>query len=489
MKKNSQKNIKGKNLMTRNLLQIVILGVYFLFLGYDALAQINLPSEERCTSKDLMLVAAKLETGSTCVDCSVTPKITGQLILSIDNKTGSTRTSFAFWGTLVIFDSNGNEKRRIQMTGCNGPIPKDAVTPVPFDVTETGADPDNNIDKGKITINCGESLKIINLFLAWTDASPKSTCTLDPAKIAPKCGTLPAIDVTTGLAVTLKKKTEISCAGNDGALDINISGGREPYKILWTASNGGVVPSGQEKNEDINSLVPGTYKVVVTDAEDCEADFETSLTAPPTPDKPVVILNEPMVKITLCSSPEDLKPSLEICSPVVGTKYVLYKANGTKVAEKTSTEANPEVKFTGLEPGSGFKVQAEIGVCKSEFTICGEEVKTCPSEDPIGGEGLKQNSSSSLEGVGDIREKDLTAYPVPFSRNATVEFKMPRNERYEVNLYDMKGNLIKQLKAGKAKAGELQQIEVDGQKLPEGMYLVRVVTKDGAQTVKLLKKE
>ena len=56
-------------------------------------------------------------------------------------------------------------------------------------------------------------------------------------------------------------------------------------------------------------------------------------------------------------------------------------------------------------------------------------------------------------------------------------------------MYDMKGTLIKQLKSGKGKAGELQQIKVDGQKLPEGMYLVRVVTRDGAQTVKLLKKE
>lgn len=88
-----------------------------------------------------------------------------------------------------------------------------------------------------------------------------------------------------------------------------------------------------------------------------------------------------------------------------------------------------------------------------------------------------------------IQSKDIAAYPVPFSERATVEFKIANSEKYDINLYDMKGTLVKQLKSGVGKAGEMQQIEVDRQKLPEGMYIVRVVTRDGAQTVKLLKKE
>jgi hypothetical protein len=42
-----------------------------------------------------------------------------------------------------------------------------------------------------ITYTCGNILKIINLRLAWTDAS-KSDCPIDPAT-NPKCGTLPSI--------------------------------------------------------------------------------------------------------------------------------------------------------------------------------------------------------------------------------------------------------------------------------------------------------
>jgi hypothetical protein len=41
-------------------------------------------------------------------------------------------------------------------------------------------------------------LKIINLRLAWTDAS-KSDCPIDPATINPKCGTLPSIAINAGV--------------------------------------------------------------------------------------------------------------------------------------------------------------------------------------------------------------------------------------------------------------------------------------------------
>ena len=93
-----------------------------------------------------------------------------------------------------------------------------------------------------------------------------------------------------------------------------------------------------------------------------------------------------------------------------------------------------------------------------------------------------------LEGIEKSDTGDLRAYPTPFSDKATIEFTTTVDENYIVRLYDMKGALVKELKSGTAKAGVVNQVEVDGRSLPEGLYLGRIISDSGSQTVKLLLK-
>lgn len=61
--------------------------------------------------------------------------------------------------------------------------------------------------------------------------------------------------------------TNVKCAGgNDGAIDITVSGGTAPYTYYWT---GGIT------TEDLSNLAPGLYTVQVLDAHGClkEATF------------------------------------------------------------------------------------------------------------------------------------------------------------------------------------------------------------------------
>ncbi|WP_460969828.1 T9SS type A sorting domain-containing protein, partial [Pontibacter aydingkolensis] len=102
---------------------------------------------------------------------------------------------------------------------------------------------------------------------------------------------------------------------------------------------------------------------------------------------------------------------------------------------------------------------------------------------------ISSSSSSSVEGLGRAEASEMIAYPTPFSDKATIEFTTAVDENYSVRLYDMKGALIKELKSGQAKAGVVNQIEVDGRSLPEGLYLARMVSDSGARTVKLLLKK
>lgn len=64
--------------------------------------------------------------------------------------------------------------------------------------------------------------------------------------------------------------TNVSCnGGSNGQISLSVSGGTTPYSYAWTASSGGVVPSGQSGNQNLTGLVAGTYNVTVTDSKSC----------------------------------------------------------------------------------------------------------------------------------------------------------------------------------------------------------------------------
>ena len=76
----------------------------------------------------------------------------------------------------------------------------------------------------------------------------------------------------TGPQITLVSKTDNDCYGDKlGAINILVSGGSQPYTILW--SNGAVT-------EDIDSLVSGVYDVLITDDDDCVASASYEISQP-----------------------------------------------------------------------------------------------------------------------------------------------------------------------------------------------------------------
>jgi hypothetical protein len=250
--------------------QLIIKTLLVLFLpacmfSSQAFAQTTttFPAASSCTSKDLILVEAALPGQTTCNECVSGDSVKRTLNLSINNKTGSTRTSFAFWGTLVIRNSNGTISSTRTISGCGGPVASNAITVLPF--TQIG-------------YVCGQSLTIKDLFLAWTDASPKSTCaTINSATINPKCGTLDSIQINTGLDASFGV-TNATCA-TPGAINMTPLGGKAPYTYSWVASNGGAIPSGQSTNQDLTGLVAGKYTVTITDALNCTSTRFTTVTA------------------------------------------------------------------------------------------------------------------------------------------------------------------------------------------------------------------
>ncbi|WPY99070.1 hypothetical protein [Christiangramia sp. OXR-203] len=254
-----------RSLSIKTLKSILMLVVLMISI-FEAVAQTPpLPPQTDCVSQDLLVVQARLD-APTCVDCDEGTQQSFPLILSINNKTGSFRPTFAFFGTLEVRDAEGNLISTETISGCNDTdgLPANTITELPYP---------------PINYTCGTNLKITNLYLAWTDASQvtdqssKNSCTnittnttskgvLD---IAPKCGTLGELNVETPLSGAVST-TDSSCYQFDDAeIEALPVGGLAPYTYSW--SNG-------ETTKTTTGLAPGTYSVTITDANGCTYDTE-----------------------------------------------------------------------------------------------------------------------------------------------------------------------------------------------------------------------
>ncbi|WP_299701235.1 T9SS type A sorting domain-containing protein [uncultured Pontibacter sp.] len=104
---------------------------------------------------------------------------------------------------------------------------------------------------------------------------------------------------------------------------------------------------------------------------------------------------------------------------------------------------------------------------------------------------IKFHVETTVENPCEVAASNIThskAYPTSFSDQATLEFIVRETENYSINLYDTQGMLVKQLRSGIAKAGELTTVELNGRELKEGMYFARLVSDSGSQTFKLILK-
>ncbi|HEX8531234.1 MAG TPA: hypothetical protein VF646_14480, partial [Cytophagales bacterium] len=259
------------------------------------------------------MVGASLSIGN-CVACTPGTTLTETLELKINNTTGSTRTAFAFWATLVITKPDGTVTTQT-INGCN----------------DSGF-PGNTIkgfESVPITFVCGSTVKLTNVFLAWTDAAniDKNKCPAilaDPNGISPKCGKAAEILVTTPPSPPLLTDVDPGCGQTTGSITIANTTG-----LLYSVNGGSFAPypSGSYTN-----LAPGVYSIVAKNADDC-VSAPSSVTidaAPATPGKPTLSAVQPTCivttgQITITSSTSGLQFSLD------GGAYAPYPAGGYTV--------------------------------------------------------------------------------------------------------------------------------------------------------------
>ena len=75
------------------------------------------------------------------------------------------------------------------------------------------------------------------------------------------------------LALESSQEQVLCAAGSNGSIALSVAGGTDPYNFNW--SNGST-------ESQVNELSAGTYSTVITDANGCVLEFETTLTEPDT---------------------------------------------------------------------------------------------------------------------------------------------------------------------------------------------------------------
>jgi hypothetical protein len=82
-----------------------------------------------------------------------------------------------------------------------------------------------------------------------------------------------SISEPTPLLAKIIGQVNVSCfGGNNGEVTVNAQGGNPGYTFLWLPVN--------DTNATINSLLPNTYTVVVTDTKGCTATNSATITQP-----------------------------------------------------------------------------------------------------------------------------------------------------------------------------------------------------------------
>ncbi|MFD2245001.1 HYR domain-containing protein [Pontibacter ruber] len=118
----------------------------------------------------------------------------------------------------------------------------------------------------------------------------------------------------------------------------------------------------------------------------------------------------------------------------------------------------------------------------------------------IGGGSIVIHESKSVSTGPSVKKLDAESvsepvvsnfdnYPNPFSGRTTIRFSFETEQKYALEVYDLKGALIRKVDVGVAEAGRVYEFDLEGQNMAEGIYFARLTSNAGVKTIKLLLKK
>ena len=170
---------------------------------------------------------------------------------------------------LVVTDANG----------CTSSQTITITEPTALDISDIATDASCNGDMdGEIDLTVTGGTP--NYSFVWTDGGAFSSTDEDLTGLGAGTYEVTVTDDNNCVSthsVTIGEPSELSATatstdetnGNDGTIDLTVTGGTSPYTYSWT--DGSAFSS---TDEDLTGLVAGTYEVTVTDANGCTTTLE-----------------------------------------------------------------------------------------------------------------------------------------------------------------------------------------------------------------------
>jgi hypothetical protein len=146
------------------------------------------------------------------------------------------------------------------------------------------------VTDNKISISCGESLAITNMYLAWTTSNDNETCDVlrnNSSTINPKCGTQDYIRVGIGVDAGITTTNATCTAG--GKIKVTPFGGLSPYEVSLDGGSYFAVPT-TDGFYEFSNVSGGQHTITIRDntskpvAERCSTSKSPTVgsTTPPT---------------------------------------------------------------------------------------------------------------------------------------------------------------------------------------------------------------
>ncbi|HEU4717450.1 MAG TPA: T9SS type A sorting domain-containing protein [Bacteroidia bacterium] len=243
-----------------------------------------------------------------------------------------------------------------------------------------------------------------------------------------------SISAPAPFSLTAATSDPTTCAGNDGTIDLTVSGGTPGYSFSWSNS---------AATEDLYFLSAGTYSVDVTDTNGCTSGASFLLNDPA---PPVVTLSLPGATHCVNDAPFALTGG----SPAGGTW------SGTGVS---GSNFNPSVSGTG-----SFVVT---------YTYTAPTGCSASATDTV--------TVSSCTGIDEMPADQLiSVYPNPTNGNVALNCNNISGE-ITAEIINPLGQVIE------ARTFTGNRLDFDLSAQPAGVYLVRVRTSQGTVAKKVVK--
>jgi len=190
------------------------------------------------------------------------------------------------------------------------------------------------------------------------------------------------------------------------------------------------------------------------------------------------------VVLRYCQGEQANPLSLAFTAPSAGATFRYYTSALAPLPLGTGTAYAPSTSSLG---STTYYVSQVVGGCESSRTPIRVEVSDCAAMQARSGllSGLTNTLLSATGQTLGFVASVLMVYPNPLSNQATVSFGLPKGQAYSLALYNGNGYMVQQIASGTAPINQQYSYSIDGQKLPVGLYTVRLTAGSASQSFRL----